>query len=152
MRALVLVALAACRGGGDTKTASPPPPPPPPVEKPLTLADPEAPIVRSDLGAVEEMEVVGAIPKDSIHRVVKENFTAIRQGYEQLVMANPGRQGKVIATFSVGLDGTVQVASAAGVHPELETCVATQIRKFRFPRPDGVKGDVLVTYPFVFKP
>lgn len=153
MRTLVLlVALAACSGGGK-KSAAPDKPLKP--EDPFVKPDGQPLDVRQDPSTGNdsmEAEVVGAIPKDSIHRVVKENFNSIRQCYEQLVMANPGLQGKVVAKFSVGLDGTVQVASATGVHPELESCVATQIRKFKFPRPDGVKGDVLVTYPFLFKP
>ncbi|MBA2540276.1 MAG: energy transducer TonB [Deltaproteobacteria bacterium] len=98
-----------------------------------------------------ELEVVGAIPKDSIHRVVRENFTAIRYCYEALLMQNPTIEGRVVARFKVGLDGTVSDATATGVHPDLETCVAEKIRKFRFPRPDG-GGAVEVTYPLTFKP
>lgn len=155
MKRALLIFVVAC--GGTTKSA-PKQQRPGDVGTELTPPDGEKVDVRSapppppDQLNDDQPEVVGAIPKDSIHRVVKENFTSIRQCYEQLVMANPGLQGKVIAKFSVGLDGTVQVASASGVHPDLETCVATQIRKFKFPRPDGVKGDVLVTYPFTFKP
>jgi hypothetical protein len=98
-----------------------------------------------------DIEVVGAIPKDSIHRVVRDNFGPIRICYENVLLANPNTAGRVVAKFKVGLDGTVSDATATGVHPDLETCVAEKIRKFRFPRPDGGAA-VEVTYPLTFKP
>jgi TonB family protein len=94
--------------------------------------------------------VVGAIPKDSIHKVVRDNFATIRQCYEQVLLGNPGIEGRVMVKMTVALDGAVTDASATGVHPDLETCVAEKIRKFRFPKPDNA-GAVEITYPFVFK-
>jgi hypothetical protein len=154
--ALVLLALAACSSPSKSGTSRPSPPPPPddfkkPDGENLNVRPGAThPVIIGGDNDEDGLHVVGAIPKDSIHRVVRENFASIRQCYEQLVMANPGLQGRVIAKFKVAIDGTVQDASATGVHPDLETCVATQVRKFKFPRPD--KGDVLVEYPFTFKP
>jgi outer membrane biosynthesis protein TonB len=148
MKKLALIVLVGCsgptksapnKGPGDLKFESP-------EGQKLNARDQPAD------DAFGEMQVVGAIPKDAIHRVVRENFNSLRQCYEQLLMANPGLQGKVVAKFDVGIDGAVSAASAEGVHPDLETCVVAQVRKFKFPRPDGVKGDVQVIYPFTFKP
>lgn len=171
-RAVILIALVACGGnkstplkqgpGGGGGGLPPPPdggrcqagddptgtgscepggaePPPPPPDRPDKL------FVES------EIEVVGAIPKDAIHRVVRENWTAIRYCYETLLMQQPALEGRVVAKFKVGLDGTVSDATATGVHPQLETCVADKIRKFRFPKPDGA-ASVEVSYPLTFKP
>ncbi len=96
-----------------------------------------------------EMQTVGAIDKTVVRKVVREHFEALRYCYEATLLANPNIAGTVIAKFTIGIDGTVQDVTASGVHPDVETCVATKVRGFRFPKPDGAK--VEVAYPFTFK-
>lgn len=115
------------------------------------ITEPSTKTKEPDVTVGPDVEVVGAIPKDSIHRVVRGHWVAIRQCYETLLLANPRIQGRVLAKFKVGIDGTVSDATATGVHPDLESCVTDTIRKFRFPKPDGATS-VEVSYPLLFKP
>ena len=103
-------------------------------------------------GVVEEgaLQTVGAIDRTIVRKVVREHFEALRYCYEATLLANPNIAGTVVAKFTIGIDGTVHDVTASGVHPDVETCVATKVRGFRFPKPDGAK--VEVAYPFTFKP
>jgi hypothetical protein len=166
-RLLAIAFLVACGGskgapgGGHPRLGDPPPPPPDGTCRPdplgsgtcePTQGEPVDKLGRGlDVTVGPDVEVVGAIPKDSIHRVVRDNFNGIRQCYETLLLGDPTLEGRVLARFKVGIDGTVSDATATGVHPALETCVAEKIRKFRFPKPDGA-ASVEVTYPLLFKP
>jgi hypothetical protein len=97
-----------------------------------------------------ELEIAaGAIDKDVVKKVVKENTTKLQYCYEKTLLANPGIEGKVIATFTIAAEGSVSDVKCSGVHPEVESCVAETVRAFKFP-PSGKKVDV--HYPFSFKP
>jgi len=91
----------------------------------------------------------GSIDKDVVRKVVKDNVTKLQYCYEKTLLANPGIEGKVTATFSIAGDGSVTEVKAAGVHPDVESCVADAVKAFKFP-PSG--GKVEVSYPFTFKP
>ena len=97
-----------------------------------------------------EISTVGAIDKGVVRKVVRDNFEALRYCYEATLLANPDIAGTVLAKFTIQIDGTVHDVTASGVHPDVETCIATKVRGFRFPKPDGAK--VEVAYPFTFKP
>ena len=43
---------------------------------------------------------------------------------------------------------TARVASSTLNDPRVEGCIVRQVRKWRFPQPDG--GEVAVMYPFIF--
>ena len=118
-------------------------------------ADPNDPLgscTPGGKGVIEEGELsaVGAIDKAVVRRVVREHFEALRYCYEATLLANPEIAGTVIAKFTIQIDGTVHDVTASGVHPDVETCIATKVSSFRFPKPDGAK--VEVAYPFTFKP
>jgi hypothetical protein len=104
-------------------------------------------------GVIEdgELQTVGAIDKAAVRKVVRENFEALRYCYEATLLANPNIAGTVMAKFTIQIDGSVVDVSAAGVHPDVEACVATKVKGFRFPKPDGA-SKVEVAYPFTFKP
>jgi hypothetical protein len=61
-----------------------------------------------------------------------------------------GVAGTVVASFTIGGDGKVSVASASGVTREVATCVAQVIRGIGFPRPRG-GASVQVRYPITFR-
>lgn len=94
-----------------------------------------------------DLEAVGAVDKDTVRRVVKENVTKLQACYEQTLMANPNIAGTVTATFTVD-NGSISNIKAAGVHPDVEVCVIKTVQLFRFPP----GGRVEVTYPFTFRP
>lgn len=94
-----------------------------------------------------DMQAVGAVDKDTVRKVVKENVTKLQTCYEQTLMANPNIAGTVTATFTVD-NGSITNIKAAGVHPDVEACVIKAVQLFKFPP----GGKVDVTYPFTFKP
>ncbi len=94
-----------------------------------------------------DFEAVGAIDKDTVRKVVKDNVTKLQTCYEQTLMANPNIAGTVTATFTVD-NGSVTNIKASGVHPDVELCVIKAVQLFKFPP----GGKVDVSYPFTFKP
>lgn len=94
-----------------------------------------------------ELEAVGAIDKDLVRKVVKDNATKLQVCYEQTLMANPEIAGTVTASFTID-NGSVTNIKATGVHPDVEACVVKAVQLFKFPP----GGKVEVTYPFTFKP
>lgn len=94
-----------------------------------------------------DFEAVGAVDKDTVRKVVKDNVTKLQTCYEQTLMANPNIAGTVTATFTVD-NGSVTNIKASGVHPDVESCVIKAVQLFKFPP----GGKVDVTYPFTFKP
>jgi hypothetical protein len=96
----------------------------------------------------DDFTAVGDIDKSTVKQTVKANLAKLTACYERTLLANPGVEGKVLATFKVAIDGTVRDAKASGVHPDVETCVADVIKTFRFPTGTA---EVEVSYPFTFK-
>jgi len=104
----------------------------------------------TDLVTLGDMIATGAIDKDVVRRVVRDNLAKLQYCYEKILLANPGIEGRVLVTFTIAIEGSVSDVTATGIHPEVETCVAEKVRTFKFPRPDA--GKVEVSYPFTFKP
>ncbi|MEO8700268.1 MAG: AgmX/PglI C-terminal domain-containing protein [Kofleriaceae bacterium] len=152
----LLLVLVGCRGGGDKSASNSPSP-----EKggPLVGGAPGGGETGSSgtRGSREllvepgDMSAMGNIDKDVVKTVVKQNIAKLQLCYEQTLLANPGIEGKVVVTFTIGIDGTVLDVAAVGIHPDVETCVAGKVRSFKFPKPDG-GGKVEVSYPFSFRP
>jgi len=104
----------------------------------------------TDLVTLGDMIATGAIDKDVVRRVVRDNLAKLQYCYEKTLLVNPGIEGRVLVTFTIAIEGSVSDVTAAGIHPEVEACVAEKVRTFKFPRPDA--GKVEVSYPFTFKP
>ena len=84
-----------------------------------------------------------------IRRHVRRNIDKIQLCYEQELPGDPKLAGKVNVRFTIGADGKVIQASAAGM-PTVEDCVAAVISTIQFPPPRG-GGIVNVNYPFIFQ-
>ncbi|MBK8014211.1 MAG: TonB family protein [Deltaproteobacteria bacterium] len=97
--------------------------------------------------------VMGSLDKEIIRRVIKQHIAQIRYCYEKELVRAPGLFGKVATKFVISADGAVQSAdvteSTLG-NAEVERCVVSKIRTWRFPKPKG-GGIVVVKYPFIFK-
>jgi len=85
-----------------------------------------------------------------IRRYVRRNIQKLQYCYEKQLLASPKIAGTLTATFTIGADGKVTRSRAKGVHPDVETCVATMIQRIEFPKP--ANGEVEVSYPFTFAP
>lgn len=87
-----------------------------------------------------------SLTKQPIQRVVQQHAPAIKRCYEAALEAHPDIGGKLIARWEVLADGRTNDVRATGVHPEVERCVADEIRTWRFPA--GNKPFRL-SYPFL---
>jgi uncharacterized membrane protein YgcG len=94
----------------------------------------------------------GAFCKESnIRDVVQKRANALRNCYEQQLLANPELSGKIIVFWKIGLDGKVTDASIKSTtmnNNRVESCLTQTVRRLRFDKPDG--GICVVEFPFIF--
>lgn len=89
--------------------------------------------------------------KGDIRRTVSEKSKAIQYCYEKALQRDPSLEGRVVATWTIGLDGTVEQASIAESTLEdekVESCVRRVVERMEFAEPDG--GRCEINYPFEF--
>jgi hypothetical protein len=89
------------------------------------------------------------ITKEQIHQTIKASSRRIASCYEVVLLSTPGLAGTVRTNFQIERDGTVSRATAAGVHPAVEECIAGVLRSLRFP---ASINRAVVNYPFGFRP
>lgn len=112
-----------------------------------TMATPMTPVVRPGMASVR-----GRLDRAEILRVVRRNQAAVRYCYEVELQRAPGLEGRLTARFEILPTGRVASASIASDtmgNNNVSSCIARQIRRWRFPQPEG-GGSVSVSYPFVF--
>jgi hypothetical protein len=93
----------------------------------------------------------GFCKKGDISRVVRRRAGAIRACYEQRLQVNASLRGKVTVRWTISTSGSVSGASAVGntLGDSVATsCILRNIRRMRFPKPEG--GICKVQWPFVF--
>jgi hypothetical protein len=97
--------------------------------------------------------ITGSLDKEIIRRIVREHQGEIRYCYTKELTRNPGLGGKVIMKWVISGSGKVVKASVAENQmgsSSVGSCLASRIKRWRFPKPKG-GGIVVVSYPFVFK-
>jgi TonB family protein len=97
-------------------------------------------------------QVLGAMPKEIIRRVIHRHSPEVRLCYERELLRRPDLTGRVVVRFIISPTGTVTAANVQAStmnHPVLEQCVVAAVRRWTFPQPHG-GGIVVVTYPFTF--
>lgn len=96
-------------------------------------------------------QVNGELSAEQIERVVRANQAALRYCYETELQRQRALKGKVLVQWRVDRAGAVpnaRVTSSTLNNSGVEGCIVRQIRKWRFPKPNG--GEVNVIYPFLF--
>ncbi len=104
------------------------------------------------LGGDEE-EAIGGLDKSLIAAVVQANIGQIKHCYERQLIVDPNIFGKVVAQWTINKDGVVSVSSVKKTtmnSKPVENCILAKIKGWGFPKPKG-GGQVLVSYPFLFK-
>jgi outer membrane biosynthesis protein TonB len=108
----------------------------------------EAQLSLDDSGA----KVHGFLSKEQIDRVVRANQAAIKYCFEAEIQHSSKLSGAVHMNWRIDLQGHVTVARVAKStlgNSRVEGCMARQIKRWIFPKPDG--GEVEVTYPFLLR-
>lgn len=101
----------------------------------------------------DEAEALGGLDKSLIAAVVQSNIGQIKHCYERQLIVDPNVFGKVVAAWTINKDGGVSVSSIKKTtmnNKAVENCIAGKIKNWNFPKPKG-GGQVLVSYPFLFK-
>ncbi|MEC7519980.1 MAG: AgmX/PglI C-terminal domain-containing protein [Myxococcota bacterium] len=95
--------------------------------------------------------VTGALSREVIRRVIRRHINEVRFCYEQGLQESPELEGRVMAQFTISPSGAVTQSSIAETtlgDAAVESCIASAVRRWTFPAPDG-GGSVMVRYPFV---
>jgi TonB family protein len=109
----------------------------------------------TDVGISDSDSVVtGSLDKELIRQVIRRNIQQIRYCYEKELQVKPDLAGKVSVRFVIAPSGDVQGAKVVDGstlnEANLSECITVRVRSWKFPAPKG-GGNVIVTYPFVFK-
>ncbi len=96
--------------------------------------------------------VSGRLPPESVQRVVRLNLGRARACYQAGLLRTPALAGRVVTTFVIGRDGSVQSIKnvSSALDAETTKCITRSFYALAFPQPEG--GVVEVTYPLVFGP
>lgn len=87
-----------------------------------------------------------------VQRVIRRHLRRIQNCYKRELVSQPDLAGRVDTQFTIGTNGRVQavrVAKSTLKNATAERCIQTQIRRWRFPKPEG--GVATIKYPFIFK-
>ena len=99
-------------------------------------------------------EVVGALDKDIIRRIVRAHINEVRYCYNQALARDPNARGRIAVQFTISGNGKVPSAAVQDStmkDPAVGRCIAQAVRRWTFPKPEG-GGQVAVLYPFVLEP
>jgi hypothetical protein len=101
--------------------------------------------------SIGQPTTTGDLDKAIIRRYIKRNIQKITYCYEKQLLQKKGLAGTVWVDFTIGTDGKVVESKGSGMKDkDVESCVADVVRGIEFPKPKG--GDVVVRYPFTFRP
>ena len=148
--------LLLARPTSPTGVAAPPVPMPMPMPlpAPATALAPESPPAPAPPAPLADPPppIEGAIPREAIRAAVQRHLSEVRRCYEDALARDPTLEARVVAHFVVGTDGSVRSASVDGADDVvLTTCIASRVRTWAFPAPEG-GALVTVHYPFVLSP
>ena len=94
--------------------------------------------------------VKGSLSKEVIRRIVRRHINEVKFCYERQLATRPDLSGRVSVKFIISGTGAVQMAAVESStlgDPGVENCIASAVRRWTFPQPEG-GGIVIVTYPF----
>lgn len=97
-----------------------------------------------------EAEVEGGLTKSQIDAVIRRNQGQITYCYEKSLQSKPNIRGRIHYAWKIGPSGrvsSVAVEDSSVNESSVESCIASKIRGWKFPRPAG-NSTVSVNYPF----
>lgn len=90
--------------------------------------------------------------REGIKKTIQPHLKDLRPCYEMAIDAYPGAEGKVLAEFEIGDDGSMKDLKYVEFDKTLEggrICMMDTMKKWKFPKPSSQEV-VTVKYPFVF--
>jgi TonB family protein len=92
------------------------------------------------------------LTKDEVGKVIRQHLAEVRYCYESAMLRTPHLEGKLVAAFLIGREGSVTQSSTKETSGDegLDRCILDRLGKWQFPHPRG-KEAVHVSYPFIFK-
>jgi outer membrane biosynthesis protein TonB len=99
-----------------------------------------------------DAHVSGFLSKEQINRVVQANRAAIKYCFENALQRKPKLAGAINVEWRIDRKGIVtstRVGKSTLDDAGVEGCILRQIKRWKFPEPDG--GEVDVVYPFLFR-
>jgi hypothetical protein len=100
-----------------------------------------------------EASVEGGLDRDQIAAVIQRHLGQVRFCYEQGLQIQPALAGKVAVKFFINGRGVVDTAHVSRTSlnsNNVEGCILTRLRSWKFPEPKG-GVTVKVNYPFILK-
>lgn len=97
--------------------------------------------------------ILGGLSQEVVGQIVRRHWNEIKYCYERELAKDPNLEGKVAVSFQIGPVGSVirtTIAETTLGNSAAEQCMLNQVKKWRFPAPEG-GGVVDVTYPFIFR-
>jgi hypothetical protein len=102
------------------------------------------------------LTVRGGYDAGIIRRYIKSKLNELRWCHRQAIQRDPNVAGKITVKFMIQPNGLVpQATIVQGATttnaPDLEFCISSKIKTWRFPPPPQAGASAVVTYPFIFK-
>lgn len=94
----------------------------------------------------------GQLDRDEIQKVINKGIGQIQRCYERELLKSPGLAGKVQVEWTIATSGAVKSARQQFTDMNssaVVSCILAAIKGWQFPQPRG--GEVVVSYPFIFK-
>ena len=101
--------------------------------------------------AVTDAGFSAGLSASQVRTVVMSAILSFQACYERALAKDRAAKGGIIVAFSIAPDGTVSsaiVSSSSMGKPEVETCMAEEFRKLKFP---AAEKPTHAKFPFVFK-
>ena len=98
-------------------------------------------------------EVKGCLSKSIIRRIVRRHLNEVKYCYTKELQMKRDLYGRLVVKFSIASTGQVVSSSIQRStlnNGNVETCIATAVRRWLFPKPEQC-GLVVVSYPFVLR-
>ena len=83
------------------------------------------------------VNVIGALPKEIVWRILRRYIPQYRYCYEQWLHEDPNAKGELVVFFVIAPTGVVSSADARKpLHDTFDNCVLERVKQLEFPRPE----------------
>lgn len=93
----------------------------------------------------------GTIDSGDLQRTLNRYQRQVQSCYQRIVNRDPSAQGRAVLRFKIDMQGRTDSVTMPTnqLGSEFENCVLGEVRRWRFPAPEG--GEVWIQLPYVFQ-